>query len=350
MVKINNKKFKNKKILILGNTGFVGSWLSITLNLLKANILGLSLKMKDKKYISNSKEYKKNINTIYKDIRDLGPTIKKIKKFNPEIVLHLASQPLVIESYKDIKNTFEINVMGTVEILRQLLKIKSIKQIIIFTSDKVYQNSGSTFLNETSPLGGLDPYSSSKSCQDIISTSFFNSIYNKKINMCIVRSGNLIGGGDWAKHRLIPDFFKSILTRKKLIIRNPKAVRPWLHILDLINGMLKIIIKREKIGRKKIFAINFAPNKKSHVNVTKIINKINNKTRIKFSKKRSPLYENKILLLSASKAKNELNWKPLLKIDKSLELTTNYYNLILQKKGNGYKIVSDQIKKFFNIT
>ena len=353
MVKINNTKFKNKKILIIGNTGFVGSWLTITLNLLRANVLGLSLKMKDKKYISNSKEYKKNINTIYTDIRNLTSSFKKIKKFKPEIVFHLASQPLVIESYLDIKNTFEVNVLGTVEIFKKLSKIKSIKQIIVFTSDKVYKNSESFFLNESSPLGGLDPYSSSKSCQDIISASFFNSIFNKKINMCIVRSGNLIGGGDWAKHRLIPDFFKSIMMKEKLVIRNPKAVRPWLHILDLINGMLKIIIKRKKIGTKSVFPINFAPNKKSHISVSKIINKINkinNKGQIKFIKKRSSHYESKVLLLSALKAKKELNWKPLLKIDKSLELTSNYYNAFIKKKANTYKITSDQIKNFFIIS
>ena len=174
------KKINKKKIFITGNTGFVGSWLSIMLTFFGAKILGFSLKKKDKKFISNHVQFKKNIQTIYSDINLIDKYKKRIKRFNPQIVIHLASQPLVLESYKDPKKTFLTNIMGTVNLFETLKEIKSIKKIIIFTSDKVYRNLNGKILNENSSLGGIDPYSSSKSCQDIISTTYKSSIYKKK--------------------------------------------------------------------------------------------------------------------------------------------------------------------------
>ena len=240
------KKINKKKIFITGNTGFVGSWLSIMLTFFGAKILGFSLKKKDKKFISNYAQFKKNIKTIYSDINLINKHKKKIKKFNPQIVIHLASQPLVLESYKDTKKTYLTNIMGTVNLFETLKEIKSIKKIIVFTSDKVYQNLDGKILNENSSLGGIDPYSSSKSCQDIISTTYKSSIYRKKIEIIILRAGNIIGGGDWNKYRIIPDIFKCLYSSKKIYIRNPYAIRPWQHIFDILNFFILAITKKTK--------------------------------------------------------------------------------------------------------
>ena len=203
------KKFRGKKILITGNTGFVGSWLSILLYSLGAKILGYSLKKKDKRFLSNTPDFKSKIKTIYSDINNFDKNFNKVKKFKPQIVIHLASQPIVLESYVNTKKTYFTNVMGTVNFFENIKKIKTVNKIIVFTSDKVYMNLDGKLLNENSNLGGIDPYSASKSCQDIISSSYKSCFLKKKIDLTIIRAGNIIGGGDWNLYRLVPDIFKS---------------------------------------------------------------------------------------------------------------------------------------------
>ena len=248
--------YKNKKILITGNTGFVGTYLSLSLKLMNSTILGYSLKKKDHKYISNTLDYKKKIRTIFDDIKNIDKHETSIKKFNPEILIHLASQPLVSESYIYTKKTFETNILGTVKLFELVKKLKNLKNILIFTSDKVYKNINKDILNETSELGGEDPYSASKSSQDIISNSYKSSFFRNNKNIFIVRAGNIIGGGDWEKSRLIPDLFISNNKKKNISLRNPNAIRPWQHILDLTDAILKLIaIKGKKISDRAIYII-----------------------------------------------------------------------------------------------
>ena len=237
------KDLKNRNILIFGNTGFVGSWLSIALKTLNANILGVSLKKKNAKYVSNSIQFKKNIKTIYCNINNLKKIKQKIVNFKPNIVIHLASQPIVLDGFNNPLKTFNTNIMGTVNIFEHIKNIKSIDKIIIFTSDKVYKNNYLT-LNENSCLGGQDPYSASKSCQDIIAQSYSFSNLNKDV--FILRSGNIIGGNDWGENRLLPDIINSIKNKQPVRIRSINSTRPWIHILDVINGIISII-KHKKI-------------------------------------------------------------------------------------------------------
>ena len=335
-------KLKNKNILIFGNSGFVGSWLSLTLNHFKANILGVSLKMKNKNYLSNSIQFRKHIKTINCDINNLSKISKIIKKFNPEIVIHLASQPIVLEGYKDPKNTFYTNIFGTIKIFELIKKTKSIKKIVVFTSDKVYSNNYKT-LYENSILGGLDPYSASKSCQDIISQCYNFSFMNK--DMIILRSGNIIGGGDWGSNRLMPDIINSIKKKQKLKIRALYSTRPWLHVLDVINGILLVINK--KIKKEKTNIYNLAPNKKNQVTVKKLLDLIKRNSMVKslkVSTVKNKVQEKKHLNLSSNKIFVELGWKSKLNILKSLDLTLKLY---LAQKNELFDETRKQISSFF---
>lgn len=336
------KKLTKKKILIFGNSGFIGSWLSLTFYLFKIKTLGVSLKMKDNKYLSNSKFFKDNIKTIYNDIKNINSIKSKIKNFKPDIVIHLASQPIVSESFVNPYKTFDDNIIGTVKILDFVKECKSIKKIIIFTSDKVYENKYKT-LNEKSSLGGLDPYSASKSCQDIVCQSYnYNFL---KTQMIIIRSGNIIGGGDWGEKRLFPDIINSFKKKKKLDIRNVNSTRPWLHILDVINAVLKIICINFK---KKTNIFNLAPSKKNQIdvkNILDIVKKYTEITQLKINLKKNKFKEKIYLKLSSKKINQQIGWKSRIGIKKGIILTISLY--LTQEKQKVHQTIK-QISNFFN--
>jgi len=324
--KLLKKKFKGKKILITGNTGFVGSWLSILLYSLDSKILGYSLKKKDKNFLSNTSEFKKRIKTIYSDIIYFDKNINKIKGFNPEIVIHLASQPLVLKSYNKTKETYQTNVMGTVNFFETIKKIKSVKKIIVFTSDKVYRNLNGKILNENSHLGGIDPYSASKSCQDIISNSYKSCFLKKNVDLTILRAGNIIGGGDWNLYRLVPDIVKSIKNKKRILIRHPNAVRPWQHVLEILNAFILILLKKNS---NKAEILNIGPSLKSNVsvkNLIKLLKKIDRFKNLNIKIKKGIKYESKILLLSNNKAIKKIKYKTKLNLKETARLTMDWYN------------------------
>jgi CDP-glucose 4,6-dehydratase len=339
--------FKNKRILIIGNTGFVGSWLSISLNLFQAKILGLSLKMKNNNYLSNSKEFQKKIKTIYADINDFNHFKNKIKKFNPEIVIHLASQPIVKTGYINPLETFETNIFGTIRILELLKKMPSVKQVLVFTSDKVYANKEKKIYTEEANLGGLDPYSASKSCQDIISQSYAKSFFKSK-KMIILRSGNIIGGGDWSENRIIPDIVKSYINKKILKIRSINSTRPWIHVLDVIHAILLTLGKKSNHKKRDDLIFNLSPSASRQVSVKKIIELIKKNTVIKnISLKivNRKFSEKKYLNISSKRALLKLNWKTKLSLERSLKLTINFY---LTKKKILINTAENQIKEYFS--
>tara|TARA_B100000795_G_C22790010_1_gene436481 strand:+ start:724 stop:1779 length:1056 start_codon:yes stop_codon:yes gene_type:complete len=339
------KYLKNKRILIFGNSGFVGSWLTLSLSFFDAKILGVSLKMSNKNYLSNSSKFKKKIRTLNCDLKNLDNIQSKIVLFKPEIIIHLASQPIVKMGYINPKKTYETNVNGTIKILELARKIKTVKQILIFTSDKVYSNAENKTLTEGSKLGGLDPYSASKSAQDIIAQSYGYSFF-QKTKMVILRSGNIIGGGDWAENRIIPDIVRSYLNKTVLKLRSVNSTRPWIHIFDVINAILLIITKKNKLTQNTIF--NLSPKIRKQISVKKIINLILNNTtitKIKMKKINNVIKEKKYLHISSNKAQTTIPWSTKLDLKIALKLTVNFY---LLNRNKTYDEAIEQIRDYFS--
>ena len=343
--------FKNKRILITGNTGFVGSNLSLVLSLFGAKVLGLSQKKAHRGYLSNHNDYKKKIKTINTDILKVHKKYKLIKKFKPQIIIHLAAQPIVRESFMYTKKTYETNVLGTIELFEMLKKVSTVKQIVIFTSDKVYQNIDGKYLNESSKIGGLDPYSASKSSQDIIANSYKESFFKTKKNVSIIRAGNIIGGGDFDFSRIIPELVLSLQNNKTLMLRNPLAIRPWQHILDVLYAIMIIISKNyNKINSKSII-FNIGPNIKSNIRVIDLIIKIKKRFKNLNYKKIDKInfIESKVLKLSNQHLKKSTMWKPVLNINDSINLTLDWYEEYYKNSKNIFKFTENQIKKFFRL-
>lgn len=237
--------YKGKRVLITGHTGFKGSWLSLILKQFDADIFGFALNPPTNPSLFVEAKVDSIMSSYIGDIRDYGKLLACLQKVQPEIIIHMAAQPLVRESYSSPLLTYETNVMGTVNLLEACKNIDSVKSVVNVTTDKCYENKEWHWgYRENERLGGYDPYSSSKACSEILTASFRNSFFNPKeyhkhgVAVATARAGNVIGGGDWAADRLIPDFIKAINNKETLIIRNPYAVRPWQHVLEPLSGYL----------------------------------------------------------------------------------------------------------------
>ena len=261
---ISEKFWKKKKVFVNGHTGFKGSWLCIFLKFLGAEVTGYSLKPKTKPSLYNLAKINRIIKkSVIADVRDYKRLYREIKNSNATIVFHLAAQPLVRYSYLLPKETFDTNVLGSLNILECVRKIKKIKSSIIITTDKVYDNSKNKIFKETDKLGGIDPYSSSKVCVEHLFSSYINSFFKKSQNqkLATVRAGNVIGGGDYSKDRLIPDIYRFAKKNKKIILRNPNSTRPWQHVLEPLSGYLLLVEKLSKNKMNKLYqSWNFGPN------------------------------------------------------------------------------------------
>lgn len=349
MGEINNKFWANKKVLITGHTGFKGSWLSLWLNYLNADVLGYSLPLSNKETLFKKFKLNTKIRNKFGDIRDYNLLKTTISEFNPTIVFHLAAQPLVIDSYINPLDTFNTNIMGTANLMNALIKSKGLESIILITTDKVYQNNErKKKFKEEDKLGGDDPYSSSKAASELIINSYNKSFYTK-VGIATARSGNVIGGGDYAKNRIVPDILKSIAKKESLIIRNPKSTRPWQHVFETINGYLTLAEKVTKHKKKYSGSWNFGPsNYKITVStLTKKILKLS-KSNIKIKHIQTTNYkEKKLLALDSSKAKKILGWSNKWNIEKSLEQIVDWNKNSLKRNISEYSL--DQIIDYMKI-
>lgn len=321
--------WENKKVFITGHTGFKGSWLCLWLSMLGAKVVGYALKPPTSPSLYELCKIDELIDSNIADIRNLPNLKKVIASTSPEIVFHMAAQPLVRESYKVPVDTYSTNVMGTVNLLEAARNCKGVKAIINITTDKCYENIEKTKgYKENEPLGGHDPYSSSKACSEIV-TSAYRRSYG--LNAATARAGNVVGGGDWAHDRLIPDFVRAILKGEKLLVRNPKAVRPWQHVLEPLAGYLLLAEKLYKYGSKYAEAWNFGPEKKDAKPVEWIVRQLCGKwgdgACFEIDKRKHP-HEAGYLFLDCSKSKKKLGFKPKWNleqaIDKIIEWTKVY--------------------------
>lgn len=346
------KFYKNKKVFITGHTGFKGIWLTNALLLLGARITGYSLR--DKK-ISNFKkncDYNK-IRNIFSDVLNYEKLEKEFLKFKPQIVFHLAAQPLVIESIKSPKNTFETNLNGTLNILEICRKFNFIKSVVIITSDKCYKNREiHQGYIEDDVLGGDDPYSASKASAELAFHAYKKSFFSKKkIGVATTRAGNVIGGADWSENRIVPDLIKSIKNKKNLHVRNPFSTRPWQHVLEPINGYLILGFSLFKLPKKYTQSWNFGPKGNQVKNVKNLVNVFSKylkpfKIKVRFNKN-NKFKEANLLKLNSNKALKNLNWKCKWTMEQSIYQTARWYkNFLLKKDSKG--MIKKQISEYFN--
>lgn len=357
-VVVNSNFWKNKKVLLTGHTGFKGSWLSIWLKKLGVELIGFSKDIPTEPSLFELAKVSEDMKSIIGDIRDFSVIQKIIQENQPEIIIHMAAQALVRKSYEDPIDTFSTNIMGTVNLLESLKQSKKTRVVINVTSDKCYENNGEeNIFSENSPMGGYDPYSSSKGCSELITSAFKNSFYNSKefdshkLSLSTVRAGNVIGGGDWAKDRLIPDIINSIVKKIPTQIRNTESVRPWQFVLEPLNGYLLLAERMWEEGNKFSEAWNFGPNDEDCKSVKWILEKISknfDNTWVWENDAKNNPHEALILKLDCNKAKKRLNWKTKLSIDETLEWTINWYKEFL-KNSNMKKYTENQINRFVEL-
>ncbi|BEK49242.1 TPA: CDP-glucose 4,6-dehydratase [Campylobacter coli] len=336
--------YKNKKVFISGHTGFKGSWLSLWLNYIGAKVYGYSLQPNTTPNhfeIINLQD--KLAQNYFADINDLKKLEEAMIESDPEIIFHLAAQPLVRYSYKNPLETFQTNAMGTFNILNCARKLKNLKAIVIITTDKVYENKEWLWgYREDESLGGYDPYSASKACAEIITNSmrqsFFNiDVFGKSHGVLVAsaRAGNVIGGGDWSQDRLIPDIIKAASENSLAIIRNPKSTRPWQHVLEPLRGYL--MLGERLLLEQKEFAtsFNFGPNNEGDLSVEDVLklaslfwDKISYQVQVDLN---TP-HEANLLMLDISKARKMLNWTPILNSSLSVEWTIKWYREFYENK------------------
>lgn len=335
-----NGIYKDKTVLVTGHTGFKGSWLTFWLIKMGARVVGYSLEPPTKPshfevIFSKYKDINSKLISIIGDIRDEYKLHETFDAHKPDIVFHLAAQPLVRLSYENPLETYETNVIGTLKVLEACKKY-NIKAIVNITSDKVYENKEWVWgYRENDPLGGYDPYSSSKGCADILATSYKNSYFNLKdykknhnTLLATCRAGNVIGGGDWAKDRLIPDIMVSVSNGKKVKIRNPNSTRPWQHVLEPLSGYLLIGQKllEEKVEYADVW--NFGPSDDGNITVKSVVENVKkywDKVDYEINQETNQLHEANLLKLDCSKAHSKLKWRDVWDSDTTFEKTVKWY-------------------------
>ncbi|MEC8085476.1 MAG: CDP-glucose 4,6-dehydratase [Pseudomonadota bacterium] len=346
--------WKNKNVLITGNTGFKGSWLSIFLRELGANVTGYSLSPLTTPNMYTACKLDEVVKTKIKDICDYESLDNYINDNPLDIIFHMAAQPLVIESYDNPYDTLEVNIQGTYNILESLRILNHEVVLINITTDKVYENIESNIAyKEDDKLGGHDIYSVSKACSDLITHSYRKSFFNKKdskIKVSTARSGNVIGGGDWSDNRLVPDIVRATIDNSFLEIRNPNSTRPWQHVLEPIYGY---ILLAERMYHDNGFssAWNFGPDQsqdESVSSVTKKLLEMYGKIKLYSEKKlETPYKESKLLKLDCRKTEKKLSWKSVLSIEECLSLTYSWYSHYY-KSADMYATTCDQIQKYLD--
>lgn len=345
--------FKNKKIIVTGHTGFKGSWLTLWLVKLGAKVTGISKNnFKEQELFRNYKN--KNLSHLKLNIHNVKKLKKIIIRIKPDFVFHLAAQALVKISYEKPEDTYFSNSVGTLNLLESLRNLNKNCSVVLITSDKVYRNFEiKRGYSENDILGGDDPYSASKACAELIINSHIKSYFkNKKVKISVARAGNVIGGGDWSAFRLVPDCMKAWRKNKSISIRNPRSTRPWQHVLDALNGYLKLAFYLNKNKKFHGQCFNFGPNDKSSKTVIDLVREINKNwrnTKWKINKKSQKSKETNLLKLNSRKSKKLLNWQCVLSFSETIKIVVDWYKNHKDKKINindfSFKQIDEYEKK-----
>ena len=345
--------FKDKKILVTGHTGFQGSWLTLWLKLLGAKVIGYSLPPPTNPSLFESLELENDITHIIADIRNLDELKRAISSNEPDLIFHLAAQSLVRESYEKPVETFSTNILGTVNVLDCIRNSTTVKGCIVYTSDKSYENVGTKQVyTENDRLGGNDPYSASKASSEIVTTAYRNSFFGKVSSprIATIRAGNVIGGGDWSKDRLIPDFVRAVINKQKINVRNPEHTRPWQFVLEPLSGILWLAVKMIQES-KYSEAWNFGPSSDSKQFTVKMMLKaISTEWGINESimeeNTNNELHEDKFLNIDSSKAEKFLGLKLVYNLQETITETVSWYKHFTEQKNEIKNFSIEQIKNY----
>lgn len=348
--------FDKKTVLITGHTGFKGSWLALWLESLGAKVIGYGLDPPTDPSVFHATGLSKRIIDIRGDILNYDKVFGTIKKNRPEFIFHLAAQPLVRKSYENPHDTFNINVMGTVNILESVRLCQNPVTCVCITSDKCYDNQEWSYAyRENDPLGGYDPYSASKGAAEIVISSYRKSFFtsgkeNSLISLSSARAGNIIGGGDWAEDRIVPDCIRALSKGDPVEIRNPHAIRPWQFVLDPLFGYLWLAVMMKEYPKVYAEAWNFGPYHSNSVDVQTLTEKIlkewgDGKWK-RISQHENALHEAQYLRLDTAKSMMRLGWKPVYDIDKAVQKTIEWYKQFYSGNDEMYKFSQEQIRKY----
>ena len=356
MTQIFEDLFKNRKVFVTGHTGFIGSWLTQWLCNLGAKVVGYSLKPPTNPSLFEDINLEKKLVHIIGNINDQSKLQKTLQEHSPEFIFHLAAQPLVKTSYDQPVETIQTNIIGTTNLLESIKKTSSVKVCVVVTSDKCYENKEINYAyKETDALGGYDPYSASKAAVEIISSSYRNSFFNPNnftehgVSLATSRIGNVIGGGDWAEDRLVPDIMRSLSKNHEIHIRNPTAVRPWQHVLEAISGLFCLSKKMRDEPTSFAQPWNFGP-LLDNENLT--VSQLNSQIISEWgSGNHSNIsgdahHEANLLMLDSSKAINKLNWYPVYSVKEAISKTVTWYKEYFTNKDQVEKLTQNQISEY----
>jgi CDP-glucose 4,6-dehydratase len=333
---INKYFWQGKRVFLTGHTGFKGGWLSLWLVSLGAEVRGYALHPPTSPSLFNEAKINSVIDSQIGDIRDQKKLYESMTTFNPDILIHMAAQPLVRYSYDEPIETYEVNVIGTAKVLEVARSCNNLKAIVNITTDKCYENDGRLQgYKENDAMGGYDPYSSSKGCAELVTSAYRRSFFqNQGVSLASVRAGNVIGGGDWADDRLIPDILRAFEECKPVVIRNPKATRPWQHVLEPLSGYLILAQKMYYDQEKYAEGWNFGPNEQDVKPVNWILNKMIDRwpnSSWELDSNSSP-HEANFLRLDISKSKSKLGWEPVWGLGYTLNKIIDWHLAWLDKE------------------
>lgn len=343
--------FRNKRVLVTGDTGFKGSWLSLWLKELGADVVGFALPPQRDNDLFNVTKLSKSIHHINGDIRELSGLQKVFKEFQPEFLFHLAAQPLVRYSYEEPKLTIDTNVSGSVNVLECVRQSTSLKSVIYVTSDKCYYNKEWIWgYRENDELGGRDPYSASKAAAEIIFSSYLDSYFKSRSNLGIasVRAGNVIGGGDWSQDRIVPDSIKNLINQTPIVLRNPDSTRPWQHVLEPLSGYLMLAQRLYFEPQKYLGSWNFGPKTTSIHTVGELASEIIKcwgTGEIQYNIDQNAPHEAGLLHLNIDKASQLMGWQPRWNFNKTVYETVKWYKQV-HAGLDPYKVLISQIHDY----